>query len=162
MCSSSAAIIPSAFYKGEKYYYFGIENNEVSAFGGKLEPKETFKMCAGREFLEESLGVFADKNKIEKIFKKHKFTEVKNITPKHKHTTYIVPINKNRNFIKLFADARKDKTLTACQKEMSEIIAVKADALKSAIITNKYVFKGHKMRPCVISTLKIAHTENRI
>jgi hypothetical protein len=162
MSFSGAFIIPVAYYKGEKYFYFGVEKNgEVSAFGGKRD-KETIQECAVREFKEESLGVFAKAKIIEEKLKHQAKHGVKKID-KFPSVTYFVPMEKlkYKNPIKEFATKRANPKLKRSQREMSEVIAVKASEVTRQINLNARVmtFLGHNTRPLLRSVLQMGKSQ---
>ena len=161
--SASSAVLPSAKYNGEKYFYFGLEmSGKLSTFGGLKEVGETHEKCALREFAEESLEVFATAKKAQKIFKNKQFEQINNTSPSHQNVTYLVRLKKTKKFDKLFSEALKNPNLTACQKEMQKIVAVRAKTLKKGLKEGNFVFQGYPLRPCVIATLQIARLAKKL
>lgn len=164
MSFNGAFIIPTSNFNGQKYFYFGLERNgEVSAFGGKRDIKENIQNCAVREFEEETLGVFCKGKKITPMLKDQKKHGVAKVD-KYPSVTYFVPLKVKNNPMRDFARKRKSPKLKRHQKEMSEIIAVKASEVINQLANHPHAitFQGHKARPLLASVLKIAQANGAI
>jgi hypothetical protein len=162
MAIGAAFVVPVGYHNGSKYLYFGVERNtkEASAFGGKRDKNETVHRCAIRELREESHGVFIkDKTAAKKLGNqtKHHVHAVKihNVT-----MGYFLPVKPHGNPIKRFAAENSKKGLPKHKKEMTKVLAVKAqDVIKMVNTTApgaQMSIQGHKVRPLLGSMLRQA------
>jgi hypothetical protein len=158
----AAFVVPVGMHKGDKYLYFGVEKktNEVSAFGGKREQKESVEECAVRELHEESHGVFIkDKTLLKKLHNKTKHgvleATVHNVTK-----VFFVPVKPNGNPIKRFDKENNKKGLKHYQKEMTKVVAMKAQDVTKIVQTTMpqtpMYMQGHVVRPLIANALRTA------
>ena len=54
---SGCGIIPISMKNNKLYVFCGFENGCLSDLGGKINSNEDYKLCAAREFYEESVGL---------------------------------------------------------------------------------------------------------
>lgn len=168
----SASVLFTGYFRGKKYYYFGLENKgnnngKLSTFGGgreKVDHKHP-SLTAARETHEESHDVFMKKSKlIKRIHGKKKFGVKRIVNAKQHNITFIVPANTAKsNPMKKFKKVRKLHQ----KNEIKKIVAVSEKSLKAAIDNykpkkNHMYLKGMPVRDCVAKTLKIARKSGKI
>ncbi|MBS0654483.1 MAG: hypothetical protein JSR46_01790 [Verrucomicrobia bacterium] len=164
MTYTGAFVIPVGKYHNTKHLYFGVERNgEVSAFGGKRDRHESIHKCAIRELHEESHDVFAKGKTIKKMLNDQGKYHVNKIDMHNTSVTYFVPLKIKGNPMADFQKANSKKGLKHYQKEMTEVIAIKADdviTLVNSTQQGQMTIQGHKVRPLLEGVLRRAVQQN--
>ncbi len=166
MSIGAAFVIPVGMHNGSKYLYFGVEKStgEVSPFGGKREKKESVIKCAVRELHEESHGIFIKDKTIKKKLKDQAAHKVHEVVMHNVTKVFFVPVKPNGNPMKRFQKENNKKGLKHHQKEMTQVIAMKAQDAIRLIQSSKpgtaLNIQGHPVRPLLAGALRAAVNGN--
>tara|TARA_Y100001958_G_C21187603_1_gene516345 strand:+ start:452 stop:931 length:480 start_codon:yes stop_codon:yes gene_type:complete len=157
-----AGILPTAKFKGKRYYLIGRESKKIkfkdsglyADFGGRLEKNESRLNAAIREGFEETIGILGNKNKIRYLIKNKLY---KKITLK-KSVTYVINIKFDKDLPKKFEN--KYKTLYKFLKDSPKDIQIKFKPFlekdKVVWMTKEDIIKHKKkMRSFFISYVKM-------
>ena len=105
-----AGILPTAIYKGQLYFLFGLENEHADTkgyadFGGGRDGNETWMETAIREFTEETTGFWGSEEDIKKQIDNVGSAFLDHQGSKHKndfYRTYIVPFPYDETFVTFY------------------------------------------------------------
>jgi hypothetical protein len=157
-----AGILPTAKYKGKRYYLIGRESKKIkfkesglySDFGGNIEKNESRLNAAIREGFEETIGILGNQTKIRNLIKNRLYKKI-NLK---KNVLYVVNIKFDKDLPKKFDN--KYKTLYKFLKDSPKDIQRKFKPFleKDTIVwmTKEDMIKHKKkMRPFFIKYIKL-------